>query len=294
MEKKKELYVITGLSGAGKTLALGIFEDLGYFCIDNLPPLMLKMLPLLMNHPKINASRVALVIDIRARDMLETLKDNLNALVDEGVKSKLIFLEASEEELINRYRKTRRKHPLSNGVVSLREAIEKEGNALAPLREISDLVMDTTSMSPGELKNRITDLLGIKGKKRSALLNISIVSFGYKFGIPLDVDLVFDVRFLPNPFYVKDLERLTGKDEAVALYLEKFDITKKFIDTLFSLVDLVLPEYVREGKSYLTIAVGCTGGRHRAVYIAERLAKHIGELGFECIVRHRDIERSEL
>lgn len=293
MGKKREFYVITGLSGAGKTLTLGIFEDLGYFCIDNLPPLMLKMLPTFMNHPKINATKVALVIDIRARDMLKTLKDNLDTLRSEGMESKLIFLEASEEELINRFRKTRRKHPLGNGI-PLKKAIEMEVKALMPIKKVSDRVLDTTSLSPGELKNEIVELLNIKEKRRKSLLDVNIVSFGYKFGIPLDADMIFDVRFLPNPFYVRELERLTGKDKAVIAYLEKFDITKKFIDAFYSLIDLTLPEYVREGKSYLTIAIGCTGGRHRAVYVAEHLAKHIGKLGYEYLIRHRDIKRGEL
>ncbi len=284
-----DLVVITGYSGAGKSEAIAAFEDGGYFCIDNLPPRMISSLGELFRHEGSGVRRAAVVSDVRGGEYFEELIEVLGQLTESGLEPTVLFLEADEETLLDRFKETRRRHPLApNGRVL--EGIRAEREVLGPLRERADVVMDTSELTGAMLRRRIvTELLGPKGA--SGRLALTIITFGFKNGPPRDADLVLDVRFLPNPHYRDDLRPLTGRDPRVVEYVEAGDIAAEFYARLFPLLDFVLPAYVTEGKTHLTIAIGCTGGRHRSLTVADRIAEHLADRDDVSLrVVHRDVE----
>ena len=283
-----EFVLITGLSGAGRSNAANTFEDLGWFVIDNLPPSLISKVAELVRSPGSTTERVALVVGTGPLlEYLDELPDALEALRATGSRVRILFLEASDEVLIRRYENTRRPHPLAAERVS--EAIEQERGALDAVKSEADVVVDTTDLNVHQLRDR---LLSIFGHDAEHDLQTNVVSFGFKHGVPLDVDMVFDCRFLPNPHWVDELRPLTGLDEQVRGYVMRQAETEEFLTKVDDLMGLLLPAFVKEGKSYLSVAVGCTGGRHRSVVIAEELAKLLAQRGFAPTVQHRDVSRS--
>lgn len=286
----EDLVIITGFSGAGKSTAMNVFEDAGYFCVDNLPPEMIRSLIELFVHRGSKVERAAVVSDVRGGVYFEALQavvDDLDAL---GVKRHVLFLEANEGTLVTRYKETRRRHPLSpHGSPAAGVALERE--LLEPLRSRADLVIDTTGMATATLRERIAaELLPRDPAMRLA---VTFMSFGHKHGPPRDEDLAIDVRFLPNPHYEPDLRPLTGLDPGVVEYVARDGRLEEFYERLFPLLDFLLPQYVTEGKAHLMIAIGCTGGRHRSVAVAEHLAARYRDRDDLAVtVTHRDIERA--
>lgn len=285
---KPELLVITGMSGAGKTLALHALEDMGYFCVDNLPPRLLRTLVDLCSQSRQPIAKVALVADIRGGEFFRDLTDAINRLREDGYKVSIFFLEASDEVLVHRYKETRRRHPLSDEERDLLQAIQAEREQLEEIRVIAEEVIDTSWLTPQQLRDEILRRLQLGD---GTTMQVKVVSFGFKYGVPIDADLVFDVRFLPNPNYDPKLRPLTGSDEPVKEFVLEQAETKEFLNRLKALLEFSLPLYRREGKSYLTIAVGCTGGRHRSVALAEAIAEIVKVQGFNCSVLHRDVNR---
>lgn len=286
--KNVRFVIISGLSGAGKTRVLQSLEDLGYFCVDNLPPGLIPKFAELCSQPENKLTRVALVTDIRGGEFFDSLFESLEHLEENGVPYQILFLEADDETLVRRYKETRRRHPLAEQG-SVLEGIREERHRLQELRGRATWIIDTTDLAPQKLREQIVQIFSRdEGLQR---LIITIVSYGFKHGLPLDADLIFDVRFLPNPHYVDTLRPLDGNDERVREYVMKWPAAQKFLRRVQSLVEFLLPHYEHEGKSQLTIGVGCTGGRHRSVVIAERLADWLRGKGYTTIVEHRDISR---
>ena len=286
----RDLVVITGFSGAGKSTAMNVFEDAGYFCVDNLPPEMIRSLVELFVHEGSKVERAAVASDVRGGVYFEALRAVVEDLDALGLTHHVLFLEAAEQTLVTRYKETRRRHPLApEGSVAAGVASERA--LLAPLREHADLVIDTTGMSASMLRGKIADeLLPYKAAGRLAL---TFMSFGFKHGPPREEDLAFDVRFLANPHYEPELRDLTGLDEEVVRYIGRDGRLEDFYTRLHALLDFLLPQYVAEGKAHLMIAVGCTGGRHRSVAIAERLAaRYQDEPDLDVSVAHRDIDKA--
>lgn len=284
-----EFLIVTGLSGAGKTRAINALEDIGFYCADNIPPQLIPTFYELSRQAKGSLSRVAVVTDIRGGDMFSTLSETLDKMKEEEKEYKILFLDADEATLVRRFRETRRKHPLADYCLgSLEQAVSLEREALRQVRERADFIIDTSFLSPAQLKERISSLF--LGDASDALM-IHCVSFGFKYGIPAEADLVFDVRCLPNPFYVEELKNLTGLDEPVREYVMKWNQTKGFVTRFFSLIDYMMPLYCNEGKSQLVIAVGCTGGHHRSVTLAQLLYNHLVEKNLRASVNHRDIQK---
>ncbi len=280
--------VITGMSGAGKSEAVATFEDMGYFCIDNLPPQMLPRVVELFALEGSRVDRVALVFDVRAGSYFEQLGQALDHLRETGIPFRLLYLEASDEALVARYQSTRRPHPLSRE--SLPEGIEQERRLLSPLREQADVVIDTTGMSPRELRRRLEETL--MAEQLSDQLFVSLESFGYKYGLPDEADVVLDARFLPNPHWVAELRPFTGLDANVKDFVLGRVEAGMLLDQVVSLVHLVAPGFVSEQKRRLVLAIGCTGGRHRSVALVEDLARRLrGEPAFVISVSHRDMDR---
>jgi UPF0042 nucleotide-binding protein len=285
-----DFVVITGFSGAGKSQAMACFEDAGYFCVDNLPPEMIASLAELFAHEGSKVERAAVVCDVRGGTYFEGLAKVLDDLDARGTPHRLLFLEASEDVLLDRYKETRRRHPLANsGQVS--SAIEEERMLLEPLKERADVAIDTSDLSASRLRKVVADkMLPHDGKLGK--LAVTFMTYGFKHGTPRDADLLFDVRFLPNPHYEKDLRDLTGLDKAVRDYVVASDGLNEFYERLIPLLDYLLPSYVREGKAHLTVGVGCTGGRHRSVVIAEHLAEVYAEREEYMVdVVHRDVDK---
>jgi len=285
----RDLVVITGFSGAGKSTALNVFEDAGYFCVDNLPPEMIRSLVELFMHEGSKVERAAVVSDVRGGvyfDALRAVVDDLDAL---GPTHHVVFLEAAEQTLVTRYKETRRRHPLApEGSVAVGVAAERA--LLEPLRSGADLVIDTTGMSAAMLREKITDEL--LPHKIGGRLALTFMSFGFKHGPPREEDLAFDVRFLSNPYYEPELRELTGRDEQVLEYIARDGRLEELYVRLHALLDFLLPEYLAEGKAHLVVAIGCTGGRHRSVAIAEHLAERYREHeGLDVAVAHRDIDK---
>jgi UPF0042 nucleotide-binding protein len=288
-EKRVELVVITGYSGAGKSEAIAAFEDGGYFCVDNLPPRMIEGLGELFRHEGSGVEKAAVVTDVRGGGYFEDLLAVLDELAAGGLDLKVVFLEADTEALLHRYKETRRRHPLARSG-RIVEGIEEERDLLAPLRERADVVIDTTSLTGAALRRRIaTELIGRDLQENQ--LALTILTFGFKNGPPSDADLTLDVRFLPNPHYVDELRPLTGLDEPVRKYVESGTQAGEFYGRLMPLLEFLLPAYVAEGKQHLTIAVGCTGGRHRSVTVADRIARELhSRADVKLRVVHRDVE----
>src|SRR3989440_4775149 len=284
-----DFVVITGFSGAGKSQAMACFEDAGYFCVDNLPPEMIASLSQLFAHEGSKVERAAVVCDVRGGEYFEAMLRVLDQLEAEGIPHRILFLDASEEVLIGRFKETRRRHPLANGG-QVTTAIHQEGELLSPIREMADVVINTSDLSASRLRKVVADKMlprGARGK-----LAVTFLTYGFKHGAPRDADLLFDVRFLPNPHYESELRDLTGLDGPVIDYVQRSDGIDAFYERLIPLLDYLLPSYLREGKSHLTIGIGCTGGRHRSVVIAERLASEYAERGDYMVeVVHRDIDK---
>ncbi len=283
-----QFVVITGLSGAGKSQAIDSFEDAGYFCVDNLPPELAPTLVELFRREGSKIDKVAIVSDVRGGEYFGRLEMLLDELRERGVHYDLLFLEASNEALVRRFKETRRRHPAADGG-SVIDGIRRERRLLAPLRERANLVVDTSDLSIHELKARLNQDV-IQHSRRSNIV-FAIVSFGYKWGIPIDADLLFDVRFLPNPHYDLRLRPLTGLDQEVSEYVLKSPGTDEYLERLLALLDFLFPRYAAEGKAHLTIGIGCTGGRHRSVTIAQLIGDRYEKQGYYTIVRHRDIAR---
>jgi UPF0042 nucleotide-binding protein len=288
-EKSVEMVVITGHSGAGKSEAIAAFEDGGYFCVDNLPPRLIGSLGELFRHEGSGVERAAVVSDVRGGEYFDELLAVIDDLHVDGLAPRVVFLEADEGTLLDRYKETRRRHPLApEGRIV--EGIRTERELLAPLRERADLVMDTTDLTGSQLRRRIAEeLLGAGARPRLAL---TILTFGFKNGPPRDADMTLDVRFLPNPHYELSLRPQTGLDEQVVAYIDRDGGLEEFHRHVNRLLDYLLPQYVKEGKAHLHIGIGCTGGRHRSVAIAERLAAHYGDRDeYVTDVIHRDLDK---
>jgi len=283
-----DVTIITGMSGAGRSAAADVLEDLGFFVIDNLPPALIPKVAEL-GRAGDDPSRFALVVDVRSGEFMDDLLAAVAELRETGAHIRVLFLDAADEVLVRRFEETRRRHPLASteGVL---DGIARERELLEEFKGHADLVVDTTSFNVHELRERLVDLFGGVDSEAGGL-QVSIVSFGYKHGLPIDVDLVFDCRFLPNPHWVDRLRPLPGTDPKVRRYVMQQAETKAFLEQLEQLFALLLPAYVREGKSYLSIGLGCTGGRHRSVVIAQELARVFRNLGFVARVHHRDLER---
>jgi UPF0042 nucleotide-binding protein len=282
-----ELVIITGMSGSGKASALKAFEDLGYYCVDNLPvELIPRFAELALQSGEI--PRTALVVDVREGSQLEKLPAILKS-VKRTIPTRVIYLEASDAALLRRYSETRRPHPLGTGT-TVRASLGAERRHLRALRKLADLVIDTSKFNVHELRAHLTDRFRQQSGAQQTIL-VSCVSFGYKHGLPEDADLVFDVRFLPNPHFVPEFRALTGRDPRVAKYIRSFPQTQEFINRISELLIYLLPHYIREGKSYLTISFGCTGGQHRSVMIAEDVQQRLRKAGYKVKVVHRDSPR---
>jgi UPF0042 nucleotide-binding protein len=279
---------ITGLSGSGKTLAMKALEDAGFFCVDNLPPKLLGPFAELTAKGAESIDRVAVVADIRERGFLKDFPEVFGRLRQRGFKTALIFFEARDEVLVRRFSESRRPHPLAVGKGSLLDAVRKERRKLSAIRRLADQILDTSEMTVHELRRYLLDQFQAADGRRGPAMNV--VSFGYKFGVPHDADLVFDVRFLPNPFFEKDLRGKDGNHPAVERFLQSFPATSEFIQKLDSFVNYLIPQYTTEGKSYLTIAIGCTGGRHRSVMVANEMAGRLKKQGLSVTLTHRDVE----
>jgi len=288
MNEKINVVIITGFSGAGKTKAIGILEDLGYFCVDNLPPNLIEDFIELVTKTGGRINKIGIVVDIRSREFLENIPSMITRLRRDGrFLVKVIFLEASPETLVKRFSETRRKHPVKDGT-SLQEKIEIESKLLAEIRSNADFIIDTTNFALKDLKARI---LSIVLGSTTGNMEILVESFGYKYGLPLQADIVMDVRFIPNPFYVKGLGEETGQSESIKQYVLSFEETRIFLEKFESLLEFLIPKYMNEGKSYLTIALGCTGGRHRSVALGEILADFLKGKGYSVKIQHRDIDK---
>lgn len=279
-----EFLVITGLSGAGKTQATHTLEDLGFFCVDNLPPALIPKFAEIIKESQGRIRRVALVIDARGGEFFDTLGSALADLEASGIRFQIVFLDASDEILVRRFEETRRKHPLGDSIL---DGIRAERQRLQPLKEQADKIIDTSRLTATELKHELADTFLATDGRRA--LTVTITTFGYKYGIPLDADLVFDVRFLPNPYYVEAFRALPGNSPEVRAFVLGFEQTVEFQRRLHELLAYLLPQFTAEGKSHLTVAVGCTGGKHRSVVIGDDLARFLSEKGYAVRVKHRDV-----
>lgn len=283
------LIIITGMSGAGKTLAVRSLEDLGFFCVDNLPPVLIPKFAELIEQSKGKIAKVALVIDLRGREFFTALSESLNYIKDHfTIHCEILFLEATDSVLVQRYKESRRRHPLAPEGMPL-DGIRLERKMLEELKSSATVVLDTSSMKPGQLKDKIISRFS---QLESNTLSVNITSFGFKYGIPIDADLVFDVRFLPNPHYVENLRPRTGQDSEVYDYVMKWPETQAFLTKLLDMLHFLIPQYRKEGKSQVIIGIGCTGGKHRSVAMVEELAARLGQFpGVAVTVRHRDLGR---
>ncbi len=292
-ESAPDLVIITGMSGAGRTEAIHTFEDLGYFCVDNLPARLLPSLLDLAASPEGRSThrRIAAVCDARNRDFFSSLEEELGKLEDAGVDYRVLFLDAADEKLVARYKSSRRRHPLCDDGMTIVQGIQRERSLLYNLRESAWAVVDTTEMLPQQLRARIKSLFS--GEEERKGLAVTVYSFGFKHGAPLDADIVIDVRFLPNPYYDPELRHLTGLDAAVSDYVMCRSETEEFQKRWRALLDCVMPGYVAEGKQQLAIAVGCTGGQHRSVAIAESTGDYLKSRGYRVSIAHRDMSLAE-
>lgn len=285
---KPRFTIITGLSGAGRSESAKCFEDLGYFVIDNLPPALIEKMAELISVPGSKVSQVALVIDPRGGEYFPELQKSLNQLRDRGIEYRILFLEASDPALVRRFDQTRRKHPLAESERVI-DGILEEREMMWPLRDQADVIMDTTGLNVHELRDKINSLFA--EPEPSSGMVVNVISFGYKHGLPLDSDIVLDCRFLPNPHWVEELRPLDGTNRKVRGYVLNSPETEPFLHEVRRLIGVMLPGFVKEGRHYLTIAVGCTGGRHRSVVISDEIAKYLSDKGFPPTVVHRDLEK---
>ena len=283
-----EFLIISGVSGAGKSHVVKCFEDMGYFCVDNLPPTLIPKIAEICSKSSEKIEKIGLVVDIRGKDFLNELDSGLSYLKEAGFKYKILFLEASDDVLIKRFKESRRTHPLASGG-RLIKAILSEREILQDIKNKANHIIDTSNLKIAQLKNELLHIF-IKGKEFKGIM-INIISFGFKYGIPIDCDLVFDVRFIPNPFYIEALKKCTGKNEKVKNFVFQKQETKEFMKKIEELICYLLPFYVKEGKSRLVIGIGCTGGRHRSVVIADSLCEKISRKEYRPACEHRDIDK---
>ncbi|MBI4744804.1 MAG: RNase adapter RapZ [Actinobacteria bacterium] len=281
-----EFIIITGLSGAGRSEAIKCFEDMGYFCIDNFPPGLIIDMIELRSSAESKVDKIAVVSDVRGGEFFDALTETLNELSKRKISYQILFLEASDETLVKRFKETRRKHPLSleGGVI---DGIKKERRLMETLRGKADMIIDTSDLESFELRDKIRS--SFLGEKKQKGLLITVISFGYKYGIPLDADLVMDVRFLPNPHYIEELKPLSGLDEKVRNFVMKHSEAKIFLRKFTDLLTFLLPHYIPEGKTHFVIALGCTGGMHRSVVLAEEINKFLTKKGYNTVVKHREL-----
>jgi len=287
-----DIIILTGMSGAGKSQAANFLEDMGYFCIDNLPPMILPELIRTFTKGQggegFGVSKLAFVVDIRSNELLSGFGPAIEEIDAMGCSYRIIFLEASDQVLVNRFRQTRRKHPLSDAT-GLSESIVRERRLLLGIRARATHVVDTSMMAIAALRDEIFRI--ISEKEENQRMNILVESFGFKYGIPVDCDNIIDMRFLPNPFYEPELKMHSGKDKEIADYLSGYPETEEYLSKQMDMLTYTIPFYIREGKARLVLGVGCTGGRHRSVYIAEMLGKRLCDAGFKSVVFHRDIDK---
>jgi UPF0042 nucleotide-binding protein len=285
-----ETVIITGLSGAGRSAAAKCFEDLGFFVVDNLPPVLIETLVQLGSHSEGAVTRLAVVMDVRSRGFSKDLRTVIRDLADRRMRPRVLFLEARDDVLVRRFENVRREHPMQ-GDGRLTDGIAAERALLSGLRDEADLVIDTSDRSVHELRRAIESAFTGTGEERRPALRATVLSFGYKYGLPLDADLVVDVRFLPNPHWIPELREHTGQDESVRDYVLSQEGAKEFLDRYTEILKIIGAGYTRESKRYLTLAVGCTGGKHRSVAMSEQLAQRLTEMGVQTTVVHRDLGR---
>ncbi|MBI5554749.1 MAG: RNase adapter RapZ [Elusimicrobia bacterium] len=286
------LIIITGMSGAGKSSAINVFEDLGFFCVDNLPIILLPKFAEVVAQSEGKISQVALGIDVRERGFLDNLFNTLKELAGLQIKYEMLFLEASTEALLHRFSETRRRHPLDidGQEHSILEGINRERDLLTEIKAKADQIIDTTNLSAKELRDTLAEsFLLLSDKART--LRVNLISFGYKYGMPLDADLVLDVRFLPNPHYLDELKPYTGNDSKIKDFVLNSPLAQKFLKKFFNLLKYLVPHYIKEGKAYLTIAIGCTGGKHRSVVVINELEKYLTGRNYDVKVKHRDVNK---
>lgn len=291
MQDDFRFVVITGMSGAGKTNFMQKLEDMGYYCVDNLPPVLIVRFADLCWKSTSNTRHVAVVTDIRGGSFFDALPQALDELKKRGIPHEVVFLEASDEALVRRYMETRRQHPLAKNM-RIQEGIAQERKILAGIRAQADVIVDTTAMKTGDLKEYLSSRFGVDGS--GAEMQITVFSFGFKYGIPIDADTVIDVRFLPNPFYVPEYKYSTGRVKEVSDYIEKAPVTREFLGKLYDFMDFMVDHFKKAGKTQFTIAIGCTGGMHRSVFVTERLGSHLKERFGHVNVEHRDLHRNRI
>jgi len=284
--KNLNLVIITGLSGAGKTQALQSLEDMGFFCVDNLPPSLIEKFAELCIQSQGKIDRAAVVCDLRGGEFFSSLNQALKDLKTAGFRYEILFLEASDEVLVKRYKESRRRHPVSPKGYIL-EGIRLEREQLAELRGTANKIIDTSDLKTSQMKDKVRELFG--QDYDPARMSVSVVSFGFKYGIPLDADNIFDVRFLPNPYYIEELKPLNGKDQRVMDHVFSNAIAVEYMEKFLQLLEFVLPHYMNEGKSHVVIGIGCTGGQHRSVAVAERIGRFLQEKNIPYTINHRDI-----
>jgi len=283
-----EFLIITGMSGAGKSLCVKYFEDIGYFCVDNLPPSLIPKFAEICLQGQNKMDKIALIMDIRGGSLFLELFPALESLASYGISYKILFLEAQDNVLVKRFKETRRMHPLSPEGRIL-DGIKEERRILQAVKDKAHFIIDTSNLTPRQLKQEILNLF-VEGKPFSGLI-ISVISFGFKYGVPIDCDLVFDVRFIPNPYYIDSLKNLTGNDKEVSDYVMSFHESTVFLSKLVDMLDFLIPNYVKEGKNQLVIGIGCTGGKHRSVTIANRLFDILKAKNSSIVLEHRDIDK---
>lgn len=274
---------MTGHSGAGKSTAAGLLEDLGFFCIDNLPPEVVYQVASILSN---NVDKLAIVLDIRSY-LFGNIQNAIKDVKERYPFTKVLFLTAAKDTLIQRFAHTRRSHPLSKQTNSIGEAIELEFEIMKEIMEIADLVIDTTMLNPHQLRTKLTTFLEEKSEKTFV---VHVISFGFKYGMPLDADFVFDARFFPNPFYINELRPKTGKDEEVKEFLRKIDGVSEYLNKIYELINIAISRYETEGRKEITVAIGCTGGKHRSVYFAEELGQMFLNKDYKVTIEHRDVE----
>lgn len=284
-----DFLIITGLSGAGKSRAADVLEDLDYYCVDNMPVALMPRFAELCVATAGRYERVALVTDVREKSGFDQLLNTLDLLNGMNCNCRMLYMDADDKTLVKRYKESRRRHPLQTRGMSVEEAIKKEQELLAPVRERADFIVNSAGLTLGMLQNRLFSLFAKDGRKRE--IDVVVMSFGYKHGMPMDADLVFDARFLPNPFYVEDLRELSGLDRPVFEFVFGYQQTRVFMEKLEDMVDYLLPLYIEEGKLTLTIAIGCTGGRHRSVAIASALNDYLTAKGVSSVNINRDVDK---
>lgn len=288
--EKPRIIIVTGMSGSGKTQACRCLEDLGYFCVDNLPPVFIPKFVELCSHASSHVNKVVFVVDTRSREFFDNLIQILEDMDKKNLDYEMLFMDASDDAIIRRYKETRRRHPMAPSA-RISDGVAKERSRLESVRGKATYLIDTSNLSKAELRDKIKLLFG---KTESSSMSISILSFGFKYGMPMDADIVLDVRFLPNPFYIENLRHKSGSVAEVAEYIAEKPVTQEFLKRLDNLVDFLVPQYVKEGKSQLVIAVGCTGGMHRSVFTAKHIFDLIANNGYTVNLEHRDLMKNDV